>query len=68
MGISTKEWYDLTYTGLMFYQASPQEVFNMERITDQVKEMFSRNKRNANTMYVGDTILTAASEAGIDEN
>ena len=52
----------------MFYQASPQEVFNMEHITDQAKEMFSRNKRNANTIFVGDTILTAASESGIDEN
>ena len=32
----------------------------MELIYDEAKEMFSRNKQNANIIRVGDNILTAA--------
>ena len=40
----------------------------MEPITDESKYIFLRNKRNTNTMCVGDTILDTAAESGIDEN
>ena len=40
----------------------------MEPITDKYQELFSRNKLNYNIMHVGDTILAAVAEAGIDIN
>ena len=40
----------------------------METITDRVKEVFLCNKHNSNIILVGDTILSATSEAGIYEN
>ena len=40
----------------------------MEPITDKVQEVFLHNKLNTNIMRVGDTILYAEAEAGIDEN
>ena len=40
----------------------------MEHITYEIKEAFSRNKRNANITHVVDTVLAAAAEARIDEN
>ena len=40
----------------------------MEPITDKFQKVFSRIKRNANIMRVGDTIMAAIEEAGIDEN
>ena len=39
----------------------------MEPITDEFK-VFLHNKRNTNTMCVGDTILATEAEDGIDEN
>ena len=40
----------------------------MDPITDKYQELFSHNKRNENIMCVGDTIMAAAAEAGIDGN
>ena len=37
MGIPTKEWYDIPYPGLIFFQTSSQEVLQMEPITDKFK-------------------------------
>ena len=68
MVIPTKDWDDLPYPGLMFYQTSSQEVLHMEPITYKVQEVFSHNKRNDNIMLVGDIILAAAAEDSIDEN
>ena len=58
----TKEWGESPYPGLMFFQTSTQEVPQTEPINNIV------NKGNARIMHVGDTILAAATEAGIDEN
>ena len=68
MGIPTEEWYDLPYPGLMFCQTSSQEVLHTEPTTDEIKEVFLRNKRNIKLMRVVDTILDSASEAIFDEN
>ena len=66
MRITTKEWGDLPSTGIMFYQTLSQEVFKMEPTTDEIKEALSYNKRSANLICVGDAILAAAKETGID--
>ena len=66
MGIPTKEWDDLPSPGLIFFYTSSHEVLNMEPFTDKSQELFSLNKCDANIMHVGDTILDAASEAGIE--
>ena len=68
MGSPTEVWYDIPSTGLMLCHTKSQEFLQMELITDEVQEMFSRNKRNGNIMRVGYTILDSAEEAGIDEN
>ena len=52
----------------MFFQKPPQEVLQMEAITDKVQEVLSCNKRKTKIMRLGDTILDAAAEAGIDKN
>ena len=67
-GILTKEWDDIPYPGIIFFQTSPQEVLQMEPITDKVQEVFSRNKHNAKIIDAVDTILDASEEAVIDEN
>ena len=46
----------------MFCQTSTQEVQKPELIRNSVR------KGDSSIMYVGDTILAAAAEAGIDEN
>ena len=66
MEITTKEWGDLQSTGLMFCQTLSQEVLKMEPSTDKIKEGLSYKERNANVICVGDTILAAAKETGID--
>ena len=63
MGISTKEWDDLPYPGLMFCQTSSQEVMQTETITDKTKEAFLHNNGKTRVMHVEYTILPAASEA-----
>ena len=40
----------------------------MELTTDKFQELLLRNKHNTNILGVGDTIMDAASEAGIDKN
>ena len=67
-GILTKEWDDIPYPGIMFFQTSPQEVLQMEPITGKVQEVFSRNKHNTTIIRVGDTILAAATESAINED
>ena len=68
MGIPTNEWDDIPYPGIMLCQTSSQEILQMVTITNKSQELLSHNKHNANIMRVGDTILSAASEAGIGEN
>ena len=62
MGAPTEEWGELPSPGLMFCQTSTQEVSQTEPINNIVR------KGNASIMHMGDTILYAAAEAGIDEN
>ena len=62
MGAPTEEWFKPPYPGLMFFQNPTQEVPQTEHINK------SMNKSNARIMHVGNTILSAAAEAGIDEN
>ena len=66
MEIPIEGWYDLPYPGIVFCQTLSQEVLQMEPITDEIKEAFLNNKRNANVMCVGYTILAAAEEVVID--
>ena len=61
MGSPTDEWGELPSPGLMFYQTSTQEARQNQSINNSVR------KGGANTLHVGDTILAAAAEAGIDE-
>ena len=58
---STEEWGKLTSPGLMFCQTSTREVPQTEPINNSV------NKGNTRIINVGDTILSDAAEAGIDE-
>ena len=60
MGSPTEEWGKLTSHGLMFCQTSTQEVPQTETINSIVKKV------NARIMHVGNIILDAAAEAGID--
>ena len=46
----------------MFCQTSTQEFLQIEPINDRIK------KGNASIMHVGDTILTATMDSGINEN
>ena len=62
MGSLTKEWGEPPSPGLMFFQTSTQEVPQTEPINNSVK------KGNSIIIHVGDTIMVAAAEAGIDEN
>ena len=62
MEAPTKEWGILPSPGLMLFQTSTQEVPQTEPINNSV------NKGNTIIIHVGDTILSAAVEAGIDEN
>ena len=62
MGSPTDEWGELPYPGLMFCQTSTQEAWQNQSINNSV------SKGCARIMHVGDTILAAAAEAGIDEN
>ena len=60
MGSPTDEWGELTSTGLMFCQNSTQEARQNQPINNSLR------KGDASIMHVGDTILDAAAEAGID--
>ena len=62
MGSPTEEWGELPSPGLMFCQTSTQEVLQTQSINNSV------GKVNASIIHVGNTILAAAAEAGIDEN
>ena len=62
MGSSTEEWGELPSPGLMFCQTSTQETRQTESISNSVR------KGDASIMHMGDTILAAAAEAGINEN
>ena len=62
MGYPTNEWGELPSPGLMFCQTSTQEARQNQPISSSVR------KGDASIMHVGDTILAAAVEAGIDEN
>ena len=62
MGSPTEEWGELPSSGLMFFQNSTQEVPQTEPINNSMR------KGDASIMHVGNTILAAAVEAGIDEN
>ena len=62
MGSPTKELGELPSPSLMFCQTSIQEVRQNEPINNSVR------KGDASIMHVGNTILVAAAEAGIDEN
>ena len=62
MGSPTKEWGKLPYPGLIFCQTSTQEFRQTEPINNSVRKGYTSIKQ------VGDTILAAAAEAGIDEN
>ena len=60
MGSPTNEWGELPSPGLMFCQTSTQEAQKNQSINNSVR------KGDASIMHVGDTILAAAAEAGID--
>ena len=62
MGSPTKEWGKLPSPGLIFFQTSTQEVLQTKYIDNIVR------KGDSSIIYVGDTILAAAADAGIDEN
>ena len=62
MGSPTEEWGELPSPGLMSYQTLTQEDIQTEYINNIVRKV------DASTMHMGDTILAAAAEAGIDEN
>ena len=62
IGPPTKEWGELPSPGLMFFQTSTQETRQTESINNIVR------KGDTSIMHVGNTILAAAEEAGIDEN
>ena len=62
MGSLPEEWGELPSPGLMFFQTSTQEVRQTKYINNSLR------KGDASIMHVGDTILAAAVEAGIDEN
>ena len=62
MGPPTKEWGELPSPGIMFCQTSTQEARKNEFINNSVR------KGDARIMHVGNTILDAAAETGIDEN
>ena len=62
MGSPNNEWGEIPSPGLMFCQTSTQEVRLTESINNSVR------KGDARIMHVGDTILVAEVEAGIDEN
>ena len=51
-----------------FFQTSSQEVLQIEPTKDKVQWVLLNNKQNVKIMRVGDTILAATAEAGIDEN
>ena len=62
MGSPTKELIELPSPGLMFCEISNQEVRQTEHINNSVM------KGDSGIMRVDNTILSAAAEAGIDEN
>ena len=62
IGSPTEEWGELPSPGLMFCQTSTQEARQTEYINNSVR------KGDSSIMHVGDTILAAAEEAGIDKN
>ena len=62
MGSPTKEWGELPSPGLMFCQTSTQETRQTKSINNSVR------KGDDRIIHVGNTILAAAAEAGIDEN
>ena len=62
MGSPTEEWVKLPSPGLVFFQTSTQEVGQTKPINNSVR------KGDASIIHVGNTILAAAAEAGIDEN
>ena len=62
MGSTTEEWSELPSPGLVFCQTSTQQAQQTEYINNIVR------KGDASILHMGDTILTVAAEAGIDEN
>ena len=62
MGDPTEEWGEPPSPGLMFCQTLTQEAPYTEPIKNNMK------KGKSIRMHVGDTILSAAEEAGINEN
>ena len=58
----TDEWGELPSPGLMFCKTSTQEARQNQYINNSVR------KGDASIMNMGDTILDAAAEAGIDKN
>ena len=62
MGSPTEEWGKLPYPVHMFCQTSNQEFQQTEPINNSVRKV------DSSIMQVGNTILAAAAEDGIDEN
>ena len=58
----TKEWVKPLSLGLMFFQTSTQELLHNEPINKKMKQ------DNSRIMHVGNTILSATAESGINEN
>ena len=61
MGSPTDEWGELPFPGLIFCQTSTQEAWQNQSINNSVR------KGDASIIQVGNTILAAAVETGIDE-
>ena len=66
MGIPAKEWDYLPSPVLMLCKTSSQEFLQMQSNTDEYQEEFSHNNRNTNIICVGDKILDAPEESGIE--
>ena len=62
MGSPTKEWSKLPSPGLMFFRNSTEEVRQTETTNNSVRKV------DDSIMYMGNTIIAAAAEAGIGEN
>ena len=62
MGSPTDEWGELLSHGLMLCQTLTQEARQNQYINNSVR------KSDSSIMHVGNTILAASEEAGIDEN
>ena len=61
--VPTKEWDDIPYPRIVFYQTSSQEIFRMEAKIDEAQESFLHINLNSNIIRVIYTIMAATVES-----